>query len=131
MKKQKEKQIFVRTQYCIDASKTVSKECIQDLHQYHHKVIEWQNTASKKTHYNDLNLWSDEAYDFIHQMLKKYGFVNGDPEAHFWWQVYGLLSSIIYSPYLKSEVAYHHSSAFERNRALLGELNDFLLLYNI
>lgn len=125
--------IFSRTQYCIDAAKNVSPDCIKDLHEFHHEVIEWQNKASKKTHYEDLNIWSDDVYGFIHRMLEKYGFVNGNPEANaknpeanFWWMVYGLMSSIIYSPYLKSEVAYHHSSAFERNRALLGELNDLL-----
>lgn len=125
--------IFPRTQDCINALKTVSDECKSDLHAYHHKVIEWQNTASKRTHYDQLEDWSNPAYGFIHDMLHKYGFVNGDPEANaknanasFWWNVYGLLGSIIYSPYLKSEVAYHHSSAFERNRALLAELNIIL-----
>jgi len=122
--------IFPRTEDTIRAAKVASADCIGDLHRYHHKVIEWQNTASKKTHYEDLELWSKDAYGYIHDMLNKYGFKNGDPAANaqnanasLWWNVYGLLSNIIYSPNLKSEVAYHHSSAFERNRALLAELN--------
>jgi len=122
--------IFPRTQDCIDAAKRVSADVLSDLHLYHHKVIEWQNTASKKTHYQELEEWSKPAYGFIHDMLHKYGFVNGDPAANaknpaasLWWAMYGLISNITYSPNLKSEVAYHHSSAFERNRALLAELN--------
>lgn len=126
----KTKHIFARTVDVINAAGTVSKECIRDLHAYQYMVVEWQNTASKKTHYEQLEEWSKPAYGFIHDMLHKYGFVNGNPEANaknpeasFWWAVYGLISNIIYSPNLKSEVAYHHSSAFERNRALLAELN--------
>lgn len=126
--------IFIRTQDCIDALKTASEECVGDLHVYRNMVIEWQNTASKRTHYEELEEWSKPAYGFIHDMLHKYGFVNGNPEANaknanasLWWSVYGLLSNIIYSPNLKSEVAYHHSSAFERNRALLAELNIILV----
>ena len=71
-------------------------------------------------------------------MLKKYGFVNGEPEinaknfkATFWWQIYDLVSNIIYSPNLKTEVFSHHSSAYERNEALIIEVNYILQNINI
>lgn len=90
-----------------------------------------QETASKGTHYDGLDGWSNGIYDFLHDALKKFGFVNGDPEtnsknpdAKFWWEVYGLVSFLIYSRYLETKVANHHSSAYERNRALIMELYD-------
>jgi hypothetical protein len=90
-----------------------------------------QDSASKRTHYDRLNEWSDEIYDFIHEALKKFGFVNGDPvknsenpDASFWWGIYGMMSSLIYSRYLETKTANHHSSAYERNRALIMELYD-------
>jgi hypothetical protein len=110
-----------------------SAEAITDLKAYADYVEGLRTIASEKTHYHDLNVWSDKAYEFIHAMLKKYGFVNGDPEANallpdatLWWMVYGLISNVIYSPHLKTQVAYHHASAYERNEALILELKDVI-----
>ncbi len=132
-----ESKIFFRTRECIEAGKNASLGAIEDAHKYLSLVQGWQGTASKRTHYTDLELWSEPAYEFIRKMLNKYGFINGNPEANaknpnanFWWQIYCLLSNIVYSPNLVSEVAYHHSSAFERNRALMIELNILLSKLN-
>lgn len=101
----------------------------KDLKAYYELLQSLSSTASKGTHYDKLNEWSDEAYGYIHTMLKKYGFKNGEPEenkknvnASFWWAIYGALSSIHYSPYLKTQVALHHSSAWERNEAMIAEM---------
>lgn len=86
--------------------------------------------ASKKTHYQELEEWVKPAYDYIHDKLTHHGFINGGaamgmeqpPMADLWWATYGLISSITHSPFLESEVAYHHSSAHSRNQALIKEL---------
>lgn len=110
-----------------------SKEAVADLHTYKSLLENLRATASKKTHYQDLESWNHDVYEYVHNMLKKYGFVSGNPEANalipdasFWWKIYSVVSSVIYSPHLKSEVSAHHSSAFERNEALIGEINDIL-----
>lgn len=135
MKKKKEKP--TRFSYSvletINALPNASLDAVTDL-QYFVGVLEkLRETASKKTHYGDLNLWSDAAFGYVHDMLKKHKFVSGDPEANallpdatFWWKVYSIVSNVIYSPHLKSEVAYHHSSAYERNEALIKEIEDVL-----
>ena len=117
----------------INALSNASLDAVTDL-QYFVGVLEkLRKTASKRTHYGDLNLWSNAVFGYVHDMLKKHKFVNGDPEANtllpdamFWWKVYSIVSNVIYSPHLKSEVAYHHSSAYERNEALILEINDVL-----
>lgn len=91
-------------------------------------------SPSTKTHYHHLNEWSDVVYEFIRKRLYAEGFINGDkksndeiPEVRFWWELYGLLGSVIWSPKLKGEfVANHHSSANARNQAFIGELDDIL-----
>ncbi len=110
-----------------------NEEVLKDLQKYQELLTSLSDTASKKTHYDNLNDWSDKAYGYIHDMLKKYGFKNGDveannknPDARFWWAVYGVLSSITYSPYLKTEVALHHSSAYERNEAMIQEVKTLI-----
>ncbi len=113
--------------------KVENKEVKEDLKLYYNLLQSLSSTASKKTHYDKLNEWSDKAYGFIHDMLKKYGFKNGQPEvnklnndASFWWAIYGVLSSICYSPYLETEVAIHHSSAWERNKAMIAEMKSLI-----
>jgi hypothetical protein len=127
------KKLFQRTVDCIRSSQMASKEAIADLHELHHLVIKQQEIASKKTHYEDLDKWSSVIYGLIHDKLEKYGFENGNVEKNFknadvsfWWNIYGLVGNIIYSPNLKTKVQYHHASAFERNRALLAEINEIL-----
>ena len=104
-----------------------------DIKEYLSLIKELSNTASKKTHYDNLNVWSDAAYPFIHDRLKKYGFANGQPEvnkknpnASLWWMIYQLLSNITYSPNLRTEVSSHHSSAFERNEAMRMDLEKLI-----
>lgn len=122
-----------RVQECIKSIKHASMEAIDDFYVFKDHVNALQATASKYTHYEKLDEWSHAVYDFVHKMLKKYKFVNGDveankknPDATFWWDVYAMIGSVIYSPHLKSVTAAHHSSAAERNAALLLEIEDVL-----
>lgn len=108
----------------------VDIECKKDLFPFLDVIESQTDVASKSTHYHNLDEWNDVIYDYIRSMLKKYKFKNGDveanaknPQASFWWAIYGLKGSIIYSPSLKTEVATHHASAFERNEALKAEVN--------
>jgi len=114
---------------CLDCV-NVSNESLIDLSNYLNLINELSITASKNTHYEKLDEWSTLVYDYIHKMLNKYGFVQAvqeqNPDAEFWWCLYGLLSNIIYSPNLITEVSNHHSSAFERNEALKLDL-EYLL----
>lgn len=107
----------------------ISKEMKDDFKGLISLLEELRGVASKQTHYHNLDEWSTLVYDYIYNMLKKYNFKNGDmetnnknPKALFWWEVYYVFSSIIYSPNLKSKVANHHSSAYERNEAFIKEL---------
>lgn len=109
--------------------KGASSEALNDIKDYLEIITSLSDTASKKTHYDNLNEWSTKAYDFIHLSLKKYGFANGQPEVNkknpnalLWWNIYGMLSSITYSPNIRTEVSLHHSSAFERNEAMRMDL---------
>lgn len=101
---------------------------LKKLRDFYTLVVNLRMYASTKTHYDRLDEWSKPIYDFIHTMLDISEFANGHPEKNtsseciFWFTIYKLMSSIIYSPNLKTEVANHHSSAYERNEALIKEL---------
>lgn len=108
-----------------------SDACLQDLVVFKEIVDSLASSASKETHYHNLNQWSDQVYEFIHKMLDKYGFINGNVaaneknvDASFWWKIYSVVGSLIYSPNLKPLVlvANHHSSAYDRNEALRKDL---------
>jgi hypothetical protein len=108
----------------------VSDDAYNDLNGFI-SIIESQiDVASKQTHYHKLNDWCDTIYGFVHAMLKKHKFVNGgknqNPDARFWWGIYGVVSSIHLSPHLKTQVALHHSSAWERNEALRIEIGGLI-----
>ena len=122
----------------INNSEKVSEKCKQDLLVYLNLINELSKTASKKTHYVNLEEWSNSSHKFIDKMLKKYKFVNGNseaneklPDAKFWWNIYGVLSSIHYSPNLKTNVDIHHSSAWERNEALRLDIEYIINFLNI
>lgn len=132
-KKQKPTRLSYSVLETINSLPEASIDAVNDLREFVDFLNALSNTASKKTHYHELNVWSNSAFNYVHNRLKKYGFVNGDPEANaknpdatFWWKIYSIVSNVIYSPHLKSEVAYHHSSAFERNEALILEIKDVL-----
>ena len=102
---------------------------LQDIMELKEMVKNSFDTASKKTHYHNLDEWSKPIWNHIHEMLHKHGFISGDPEANlknlkasFWWGIYKIFSNIIYSPNLVTEVSLHHSSAWERNQAFHKEL---------
>jgi len=111
----------------MDAS-TEAKVAVTD---FKRMCIGMRDTASKKTHYQDLDEWSDVVFGYVHKMLKKTGFKNGRPEENaknpsttLWWVIYGVVGSITHSQYLQTRVASHHSSAWECNEALIMELQD-------
>ena len=106
-----------------------NEEVKKDLKIYYEQLQTLAATAIKNTHYDGLDEWSKEVYSFIHKMLAKYEFKNGEPEenkkninASFWLSIYDVLSNICYSPYLETKVPSHHSSAFARNEAMIKEL---------
>jgi hypothetical protein len=120
------------TQRCIDYFKLhfneIPKRVIDDIRRLLCILEKLSETASKKTHYDKLDEWNKPIYDFASDTLKRFGFVNGNPEANaknppaeFWWRVYQILGDVIYSPHLKSQTENHHSSAWERNEALKCE----------
>lgn len=80
-----------------------------------------QQTASTQTHYNKLDEWSKPLYEFIHAKL------NDNVNYEFWKSIFCVMNSVIYSPNLITKVANHHSSAFDRNTAILTELQ---FIYN-
>lgn len=93
-----------------------------------------RSTASKKTHYQQLDEWTDIVYGRIRDYLNQHGFINAGaalglnqpPLADMWWAIYSVKSSIIYSHFLQTEVSDHHSSAYERNEALIKEVDEIL-----
>jgi hypothetical protein len=117
----------------INTLPNASFDAVTDLRDFIEFLDHLSHKASKKTHYHELDYWRNATFGFVREKLTKYGFINGDPEANaknsdatFWWKVYSILSNVIYSPHLKSEVTYHHSSAYERNEALILEIEDVL-----
>jgi hypothetical protein len=127
----KEVKLSYRTQELVSNIKSVPEKCFSDLSDFRDLLISLRKTASNQTHYHNLNEWSDRVYEFVHKKLKENKFKNGDPEANdknpgarFWWNVYGIVGAAIYSRHLKTNVSNHHSSAFERNEALILELED-------
>lgn len=126
-------QLSHRTKKFVLTLENVPKKCLEDLDVFKSLLESLRETASKKTHYHNLNEWNDKVYDFVHNKLSENGFKNGDPEANdknpgarFWWHVYGIVGGIHYSKHLKTDVANHHSSAYERNEALIAEIEDVL-----
>jgi len=110
----------------------VSEKCLSDLIPFKELLDSLEPTASKNTHYDRLDEWSDKVYEYVHDMLKKHGFVNGNmeanakiPDAGFWWKIYGVVSDVCYSSNLNKTalVATHHTSAYDRNEALRKDVD--------
>lgn len=108
-----------------------SENCLQDLMAFKKFIDSLESSSSKKTHYAELNQWSDPVYKFIHNMLDKYGFISGDvsanlknADASFWFKIYSVMSNVTYSSNLKplELVALHHCSAYDRNEALRKDI---------
>ena len=132
MKKKKEKKFSHTVEKCFKLE--TSRESFDDLTIFLEKLQELDKTASKGTHYHNLNDWTRPNYDFLHNQLEKYGFIEAAPlkgltqpmDAKFWCTVYDVMGSVIYSVHLKSKAAYHHSSAWERNQALMADIQDII-----
>jgi len=126
------KKVSYRVEKCLELQ--TSQESFDDLIIYFKTLQELDKTASKQTHYHELDKWMDPVYGFIHKQLKKYGFIEAAPlkgltqpmDAEFWWAMYSLIGSACYSIHLKSKAAHHHSSAWERNQALIGDIQDII-----
>lgn len=127
---------FHRTVKCVNSiDKDLNPLVMIDLKKFSELLTEQVLVASKKTHYHRLDEWSDVVYGFVHKMLRVCKFKNGKKEqninAAFWWSIYGLVSGVIHSPELPlSDVARHHTSAYDRNHALLGEVNHIISEFN-
>jgi len=76
--------------------------------------------VTKKRGYQGLDNYRKVKYDFLHKMLDKEGFVNGDatkntfeknPKADFWYRVFGLADKAINHPDLNDD---HHASTARR-----------------
>jgi len=114
----------------------VGQQAFDDLTTYLELLESLRDTASKQTHYDKLDEWSDVVYGFVHDKLNEYGFINGGTamgkkqprDAEFWWKIYAVVSGVIYSPNLISRTAHHHSSAWERNEALIADITDIIEL---
>ena len=127
--RKKEINISQALQDCINC-KNVSREAYVDVDQFLSFLEAQRDTASKITHYDRRSFWSDHVFGFVRNCLTKYGFVNAgaamgikqNPNADFWWKIYGLISNVCYSANLRSKVANHHSSAWERNEALITDV---------
>lgn len=117
-----------RVDDCIKAE--TSEESLNDLKCYYEDLLRLNENASKNTHYDRLSEWSDAVYAFVHNKLGKYGFVQASNEqnqdARFWFLIYQVIGGVCYSKHMKTQVAAHHSSAWERNQALLGDIEDIL-----
>ena len=77
--------------------------------------------------YHKLDEYSDYKYGYLHEQLEKAGFVNGQPElntfmnnpdAHFWWVVYGC-STWDYG-------SNHHASSEERCVIMINKINKWI-----
>lgn len=107
-----------------------AKESVKELLSLCYKLRE---TASKNYGYDRLNEWSKPISDLISTILYRHGFKNGEkeyndtlPDVVYIWKVYETWTLIIYSPNLKTKVANHHASAYERNEAFIIELENLL-----
>lgn len=129
------KKTFLRHEYSYQCGKIlsctdgVSELAVNKLEEFLQLVKEAGLTASKNYFYDRIDEWSDPLYDFISKTLKNFGFKNGNreyndqfPDIVFWWEIYGIISSTIYSPNLQTQTQNHHSSAYERNCVLEIEL---------
>jgi len=129
------KKTFLKYEYSyqcgkiLSCTKGVSDLAVINLKELLELVRKSESTASKNYFYDKIDEWSDPLYDFISKTLKKFGFKNGNreyndrfPDIVFWWEIYGLISSTIYSPNLQTKTENHHSSAYERNCVLEIEL---------
>lgn len=107
-----------------------SDSCLKDMTPFKDLLDELDVTASKSTHYHKLDEWTSQVFGYVQEMLKKYDFKNGQPEvneknpdASFWWKIYSVVSNVIYSTHLETKVSSHHSSAHDRNSALIKDVD--------
>lgn len=118
-------------------SEGVSEQCKTKLLEFRSMLDKLE--PSKKTHYGNLDeSFSNPVYDFVHNSLKEFGFVNGEPEinktnqdAMLFWALYGNIECFDYSPYFHDvkedeSVARHHSSAYVRCEVLKREIDNFI-----
>lgn len=106
----------------INLFKNCPATLIDDLNDFKRLLEDWTTKASKETHYYGLNYWENAVLKFITTKLQDQSSLN----YLFWLNLYKTANTIHLSPHLKTNVKRHHSSAYERNQALLVELNSIL-----
>lgn len=121
--------ISFRAEKAIKILSNASMDAVSNIHKFKTFLECLRNTASKKTHYDNITDYLNPVYEYVHNELANFGFVTGEPEinkknpdASLWWAIFGIVNSITFSPHLKTNVASHHASAYERNEALILEL---------
>ena len=122
------KEFSHRVDKCLEAE--TSQESFDDLRGFLEGLQALDKIASKGTHYDRLSEWSDAVYAYVHNKLEKYDFIQASKEqnqdATFWFLIYQVVGNVCYSKHMKSQTAVHHSSAWERNRALIADIEDIL-----
>lgn len=97
-------------------------------------------SPSTRTHYQGLDEYVEYKYSYIHDLLDKYGFVNGNKElnnknkpASFFFEIYSRLDSFAGSQFFISSdgVTPSKSSARDRNNWLISELEQLLRFIEI
>lgn len=83
--------------------------------------------VTSKTHYHELDAFTDPVYAKEHAILDAIGFKNGDPDANkikplvnIWWKcIYPISTNVLYTfPFL-----HHHCSSEERQKVMLRSYN--------
>ena len=117
---------------CLDVSTSV--DSFNDLSKFLADLYELDKTASKGTHYDRLDVWLEAVNRGVRNNLEKYGFVNASKEqnddAAFWWLIYQVVGGVCHSVHMKTSVANHHASAWERNQALIKDVEDIITFKN-
>ena len=105
-----------------------TKKSKKELTKFLNEISELSKLASKNTHYDKIDEWYFSVYGLVRKRLKKFKFINGgkiqNNDAKFWLEIYGIIGSITWSKYLKTDVERHHASAYSRNVALIKEIED-------
>ena len=122
------KEVSYSVEKCLKAN--VTKLGFDEVAVFFKELQELDKTACKETHYHKLDEWMDPVYKLVRARLESFGFVNASKEqpvdAAFWWNVYAVVSHVCYSVHMKTSVARHHASAWERSQALIADIQDII-----
>lgn len=120
--------------------KGVSKECMEKFYSFRSMLDELK--PSKRTHYFLLEeSFYDKVYQFLHEALNEFGFVNANvehnaskPDVGFFWELYTSVDCFDNSPFYidvsDRSVNKHHESAYVRCEVLKMEIDNFIKSLN-